>query len=75
MPGQPPDKSGIQPGDSLGKLLGLGASLAVWMAIGVSMGAWLDSKWGLTPWGTISGSLAGIAGCVYSVTRIVKKLE
>ena len=59
----------------LGLLLGLGWSLAIWMAAGLFLGRWMDSHFGWKPLGLIFGVLLGILGGGYTFYRIVRKLD
>ena len=56
-------------------LLTLGWSLAIWMALGVFAGRWLDHHGFTAPWGLLLGVFAGVAGCIYTILRTLKKLD
>jgi hypothetical protein len=59
----------------LGLLLTLGWSLALWITGGVLLGHWADTRFSLYPWGVVTGALAGIAGCGYTIASTLKKLD
>ena len=59
----------------LGLFIGLGWSLAIWMAGGALLGRWLNSHFAWKPWGLLSGVLLGIAGGVYTFYRTIRKLD
>jgi F0F1-type ATP synthase assembly protein I len=59
----------------LGLLTGMGFSVAVWLTLGILTGRWADGAWGIGPWGTLGGSLAGIMGAAMNVYQIVKRLD
>ena len=67
--------SNEKPPTNLGFLLTLGGSLAAWMAAGVLLGRWIDRHWGITPWGTVAGTVSGMAGAGYSVFREVQRMD
>ena len=56
-------------------LMTLGSLLLTWIAGGVLLGLWVDRHWGLSPWGTVVGSLLGLCGAGYSVFREVRRME
>ncbi len=60
---------------ALGLLLGLGTTLAVWMAGGVLLGHWCDRHFTRFPVGVIGGAILGLIGSGYTVLRIIGKLD
>ena len=50
-------------------------ALAIWMALGVFAGRWLDHHGFTAPWGLLLGVFAGVAGCIYTILRTLKKLD
>ncbi|HAP00265.1 MAG TPA: hypothetical protein DCQ83_09505 [Fibrobacteres bacterium] len=45
------------------------------MALGVFAGRWLDHHGFTAPWGLLLGVFAGVAGCIYTILRTLKKLD
>jgi hypothetical protein len=47
----------------------------LWITGGVLLGHWADTRFSLYPWGVVTGALAGIAGCGYTIASTLKKLD
>jgi F0F1-type ATP synthase assembly protein I len=45
-----------------GKYLGIGLEIAVGVALGYLIGAWVDRRWNSSPWGVLAGTMIGLAG-------------
>jgi F0F1-type ATP synthase assembly protein I len=54
-----------------GPLLGIGASLAVSVFVGVLAGKWADAHWGREPLFTILGAMLGLVLGMYQFVRTV----
>jgi F0F1-type ATP synthase assembly protein I len=54
-----------------GPLLGIGASLAVSVLVGVLAGKWADAHWGREPLFTILGAMLGLVLGMYQFVRTV----
>ncbi len=52
-------------------ILGLGVQFAVIVSLGVAGGHWIDGRYGVDPWGIVSGGVAGIAVGFYHFLRAV----
>jgi len=52
--------------------LGIGATLAVTVLLGVGVGYWLDGKLGTTPAFVLAGSVVGILAAGYHFYRLVR---
>lgn len=52
--------------------LGIGATLAVTVLLGVGVGYWLDGRLGTTPAFVLAGSLVGILAAGYHFYRLVR---
>jgi F0F1-type ATP synthase assembly protein I len=70
-----PDKPQDPRRSDFGIFLILGTTLAAWMTAGVLAGRYVDVRFGIAPWGLISGALLGIAGSGYSVFQASRKLN
>jgi F0F1-type ATP synthase assembly protein I len=57
----------------LGGFVALGTTIATCVAIGVLVGLWADSAWGLAPWGLLIGLVLGTALAVVSVLKLVRR--
>ena len=55
--------------DSGGKFLGLGLQMMMGVLLGVLIGWWLDRRYGWSPWGTLIGSMLGLAGGMYLLIK------
>ncbi len=58
-----------------GPYLGIGLELAATLALFTLGGAWLDRRFGLTPWLTIAGAVLGITGAGLTLMRLVQRLD
>ena len=61
-------------GDSLREiapLLGLGMQFAMTIVLCVGLGYWVDSHYGVKPWGTLGGGVFGIAAGFYHFLKTV----
>jgi len=52
--------------------LGIGASLAVTVLLGVGVGYWLDGRLGTTPAFVLAGAMVGILAAGYHFYRLVR---
>lgn len=52
-----------------GRYAGLGMEMMMGVLLGVLVGWWLDKKLDWTPWGTIVGSMLGLAGGMYLLIK------
>jgi F0F1-type ATP synthase assembly protein I len=52
-----------------GKYLGIGLEIAVGVALGYLIGAWVDRRWKSSPWGVLAGTMIGLAGGLYLLIR------
>jgi F0F1-type ATP synthase assembly protein I len=52
-----------------GKYLGIGLEIAVGVALGYFIGAWVDRRWNSSPWGVLAGTMIGLAGGLYLLIR------
>jgi F0F1-type ATP synthase assembly protein I len=52
-----------------GKYLGIGLEIAVGVALGYLIGAWVDRRWNSSPWGVLAGTMIGLAGGLYLLIR------
>ena len=52
-----------------GKYVGLGLEMAVGVALGYFIGAWLDKKYGWNNNGALVGSMLGLAGGMYLLIK------
>ena len=57
----------------LGGFVALGMTIAVCVGVGVVLGIWADSAWGLAPWGLLIGLVSGTALAVVSVVKLVRQ--
>ena len=74
-PRQPTDsKSGLDSNQGL-EFLNLGWIIAGTMALPLGSGFWLDKYLKTAPFFLLSGALLGLAGCGYSLYRLIKKLN
>ena len=53
----------------------LGLEFAVAVALGAAAGWWADGHFGLTPWLTVTGALAGFALGMYMVVKEARRAE
>lgn len=57
-------------------LLQVGTALVAFIALGYFLGAWLDRKWGSSPWavvgGVVLGSLGGFVHLFRTISRTTK---
>ena len=51
----------------------LGLEIAVGLALGAIVGAWIDRKYGTNPWGVLIGSLVGFATGMYALIKAAMK--
>ena len=56
----------------VGPYLGLGATLAVTVLVGVGGGYWLDGKLGTTPAFVLAGAVVGLLAAGYHFYRLVR---
>lgn len=49
----------------------VGFQLAATVIGGLLLGSWLDKKYGLTPWLTVSGLIVGSVGGFYNLIRLL----
>jgi F0F1-type ATP synthase assembly protein I len=52
-----------------GQFLTLGFETAAGVALGYFVGHWLDRKYGWEPWGTLAGSMLGMAAGMYLLIK------
>ncbi|WP_428939405.1 AtpZ/AtpI family protein [Fontivita pretiosa] len=52
-----------------GRYVGIGLEIAVGVALGYVVGAFLDSRFGWTPWGVVVGTMLGLAGGLYLLIK------
>ena len=52
-----------------GQYMGLGLEMAAGVGLGVFVGWWLDGRYGWSPWGTVIGSMLGLAGGMYLLIK------
>ena len=52
-----------------GKYLGIGLEIAVGVALGYVIGAWIDRRWNSSPWGVLAGTMIGLAGGLYLLIK------
>lgn len=55
--------------------LSLGFEIAVGLFAPILMGLWLDLKWDLTPWLTLSGVLVGMLIFGATLSRLIRKFN
>ena len=56
----------------MGPYLGIGATLAVTVLLGVGGGYWLDRRLGTTPAFVLAGAVLGVAAAGYHFYRLVR---
>ncbi|MEX0843782.1 MAG: AtpZ/AtpI family protein [Balneolaceae bacterium] len=61
--------------DEYAEYVGLGAEIAVSMALPIVIGYLLDGYFGLTPWLTLAGVVVGMLNFGLMIARISKKLN
>ncbi len=61
--------------DKYAEYVGLGAEIAVSMALPIVAGYLLDNYFGLLPWLTLSGVVVGMINFGLMIARIAKKLN
>jgi F0F1-type ATP synthase assembly protein I len=61
--------------DKYAEYVGLGAEIAVSMALPIVAGYFLDGYFELTPWLTLTGVLVGMMNFGLMIARIAKKLN
>jgi len=49
-----------------------GVQLAVSVVAGLALGAYLDGRWGVSPWLAIFGTIIGTVGGIWNLVRILK---
>lgn len=54
-------------------LLQVGTVLVGCVALGYFLGAWLDQKWGTSPWGVVGGVLLGSLGGFVHLFRTISR--
>lgn len=54
-----------------GEYIALGTHIAASMLVPVIIGIYADRKLGIQPWGTVVGALAGFAGLISIVLKLV----
>lgn len=52
-----------------GRYVGIGLEIAVGVALGYAVGAFVDSRFGWTPWGVVVGTMLGLAGGLYLLIK------
>jgi len=52
-----------------GRYFGIGLEIALGVGIGYVVGAWLDRRYGWTPWGVIAGTMIGLAAGLYLLIK------
>mgnify|MGYP000964120483 CR=1 FL=1 len=52
-----------------GRYAGLGMEILVGVVLGLVVGWWLDGKLGFSPWGTVIGTMLGLAGGMYLLIK------
>ena len=60
MPGD--SKDGRRVPAAMGTYLTLGVQLALSVVVFLLVGRWADGHWGIAPWGTVCGLIAGATG-------------
>ena len=60
---------------SYGKYAALGFEFAGAALGGILLGCYLDSSFGISPWGTLLGALGGLVGAVYRLIIVLPKLS
>jgi ATP synthase protein I len=58
-----------------GKIAAVGFEVAIGVALGIVVGAWIDNKYKTSPWGVIIGLLLGFAGGMYLLIKDVLRME
>lgn len=71
MVSEPEEGSGGGRSKSALAYVGLGVELIIPVLVGVFGGAWLDRRFGTTPWLVVAGSLLGIAAGFLNFFRSV----
>jgi F0F1-type ATP synthase assembly protein I len=56
-----------------GTYLTTGFESAVGVGLGYLVGQWLDKRYGWTPWGTVAGSMLGLASGMYLLIKTALK--
>lgn len=51
----------------------MGLTAAIVIAVGVVLGLWADSAWGVEPWGLLIGIALGTVAAVVSVVQQVRR--
>jgi F0F1-type ATP synthase assembly protein I len=52
-----------------GRYLGIGLEIAIGVALGYVIGAWIDRRWDSSPWGVLAGTMIGLAGGLYLLIK------
>lgn len=56
-------------GPNYGALLGIGSEMLVGVVAGWFGGEWIDKRFSCSPWGTMIGTLLGVAAGMYLLIR------
>ncbi len=51
------------------------AQVGLEMVAPIALGAWLDSRYDLTPWGTVVGAVLGLVGGFTHLLVLLKRFE
>ena len=57
------------PEQNWGRYVGIGLEMAVGVALGAGAGWWLDKRYGWAPWGTLVGTMLGVAAGMYLLIK------
>lgn len=60
---------------SYGKYAALGFEFAGATLGGILLGSYIDSRFGISPWGTLLGAVGGMVGAVYRLIIVLPKLS
>ena len=52
--------------------IGIGATMAASLGLGIGLGYWLDKKFGTSPWCLLGGAVLGIVTAFYQLFKIVR---
>ena len=58
-----------------GRYLGIGLEIAIGVALGYVIGAWIDRRWDSSPWGVLAGTMLGLAGGLYLLIKDAIRLN